>query len=122
MLRISLKPLDWVLLIFAIALVVLLSIHSAGGGESEVRIDGADESWIYPLDAEVELAVPGPLGITHVHLHDGKVWVSDSPCRQKVCIAAGEISSAGAFIACLPIKVLIRIEGRAEGDVDGFAF
>jgi hypothetical protein len=118
-----LRPGDWAVLVAAILIVISLTLLSArGSAASQVRIDGPDESWVYPLDADVEVEVPGPLGITHVHIHDGSVSVSESPCRQKICIASGEISAIGTFIACLPNRVLVRIEGRKEGEVDGLAF
>ena len=117
------RPGDWIVLVTAIFAVVGLSLLSAqGSGTPQVRIDGADQSWIYPLDAELELEVPGPLGKTVVHISGGKVWVSDSPCRQKLCISAGAIDSPGAFNACLPNRVLMRIESREEGEIDDLAF
>ena len=124
MFRPSLKPGDWLVLIFSIGIVFALVFHSVGGSGSELRvyIEGSTDSWIYPLDAEVELAVKGPLGETHIHIHDGSVRVSDSPCEEKICMAAGAISSPGSFIACLPNRVLIRIVGQEEGGVDGLAF
>ena len=124
MFRLSLRPGDWIVLLVSIILVVLLALQSLGdrGGTPIVRIEGEDESWVYPLDADIEVEVEGPLGHTHVLIHDGAVWVSDSPCTQKVCIAAGQISAPGTFIACLPNRVLVRIEGKQEGEVDGLAF
>jgi hypothetical protein len=124
MFRLSLRPGDWFVLLVSIILVVFLTLQSMGdrGGVPIVRIEGEDESWVYPLDADIEVEVEGPLGHTHIHIHDGAVWVSDSPCTQKVCIAAGQISAPGTFIACLPNMVLVRIEGRQEGEIDGLAF
>ena len=123
MVKLKLRPGDWLVLTLGIVLVVGLSLRLAqSGGEAQVRIDGAEESWIYPLDAEVEVEVDGPLGVTHVHIHGGAVWVSESPCNQKICIAAGNISSPGTFIACLPNQVLVRIVGLEEEGIDGVAF
>lgn len=123
MLKLKMRPGDWLVLTIGILLVVGLSLRLAqGGGEAQVRIDGAEESWIYPLDADVEVEVLGPLGETHVHIHDGAVYVSESPCNQKICIAAGSISSPGTFIACLPNQVLVRIEGVEQEGLDGLAF
>ena len=119
----SLRPGDWAVLLTAVLIVLSLALLSTrGSAAAQVRIDGPDESWVYPLDADIEVEVPGPLGQTHVHIHDGIVYVSESPCRQKICIATGEISAAGSFIACLPNRVLVRVEGKKEGEIDGLAF
>ena len=54
------------------------------------------------------LMIEGPLGNTEVHIHQGKVWVSSSPCLDKICIHMGKIPDNGGFIACLPNRVIIR--------------
>ncbi len=131
MFRTSLKPGDWLLLVFSAGLVLFLVFRSFGGAGSAalVRIEGSESSYVYPLDAEVELDVPGPLGLTHVHIHENQVWISDSPCTEKICIAAGEIHRRGDFVACLPNRVLVQIEGgiaesgtEDDGDIDVLAF
>jgi hypothetical protein len=78
--------------------------------------DGKDE-WLYPLDASRDVEVPGPLGTTVVEIKDGNARVLDSPCPNKTCIAAGEISLNGQWLACLPNRVFVRIEGGpSDGD------
>jgi len=54
------------------------------------------------------LMIEGPLGNTEVHIQQGRVWVSGSPCPDKVCIHMGKIPDNGGFIACLPNRVIIR--------------
>ncbi len=131
MFRTSLKLGDWLLLMFSIAVVTFLVIQSFGatGSAAVVRIEGSDSSYVYPLNAEVELDVPGPLGSTHVHIHDNEVWISDSPCTEKICIAAGKIYRRGDFIACLPNRVLVQVEGgdranssEENGEIDVLAY
>ena len=60
------------------------------------------------LKTEMTLEIEGPLGKTMVHIHQGKVWVSESPCPDKTCIKMGKIPDNGGFIACLPNKVILR--------------
>jgi len=57
-----------------------------------------------------------------VEIRGGTVRVIDSPCPDKICIAAGAISRTGQFIACLPNRVSIALEGRDEPPTDGTAF
>jgi len=42
-----------------------------------------------------------------IHIEKGKVFVSDSPCKDKVCVKSGKINKGS--IACLPQKVVIVI-------------
>ncbi len=120
----GLRPLDWAaaalsLAAFAIALV----LTAAGSGrEAVVVIEGQSSSWAYPLGADVEVDVPGPLGLTHVQIHGGSAWVSDSPCTNKICISMGHIARAGAWVACLPNRVFVKVEGRQAAEVDRVAF
>jgi hypothetical protein len=120
----SLKPLDWAAAVLSVAVfAVALALTAAGaGGEAVVVIDAPGQSWAYPLKADVELDVPGPLGATHVAIHEGSVAVTDSPCTNKICIAMGHIAHAGAWVACLPNRVFVRIEGRGSAEVDKVAF
>jgi hypothetical protein len=118
--RLRLRPLDAAAVLLALALfLVSLTLTVAQNAERKiVRIQGAGDEWVYPLDAEVEVDVPGPLGLTHVNISEGSVWVSESPCTEKICIATGAVSRAGAWIACLPNRVFVQVEGVADGEVD----
>ena len=122
--RAGLKPLDWAAAALSLAVFVLsLALTAAGSGrESVVVIEGPGRSWAYPLQAEVEVDVPGPLGVTHVHVGGGSAWVSDSPCANKICVTAGRVARPGSWIACLPNRVFVRIEGRQSAEVDKVAF
>ena len=122
--RPGLRPLDWAAAALSLAAFVLsLLLTAAGSGrEPVVVIQGAGGSWAYPLQAQVEVQVPGPLGTTHVHLAGGAAWVSDSPCIEKICVASGRIERPGSWIACLPNRVFVRIEGRRSAEVDEVAF
>ena len=53
-------------------------------------------------------------------VENGEAWVSDADCPDKVCMGMGKISRNGEFIACLPNRLLIVVEGAAEqSPVDG---
>jgi NusG domain II len=52
--------------------------------------------------------IPGSIGDTKLKIDNGKVFVSESPCRQKLCRIMSHISG-NKTIACVPNKVLIKI-------------
>jgi hypothetical protein len=120
----GLRPLDWAAAALSLAAFVLAIVLTAAGsaGEPVVVIEGQSASWAYPLNADVEVDVPGPLGVTHVQIHGGSAWVSDSPCTNKICISMGHIGRVGAWVACLPNRVFVNVEGRQGGEVDKVAF
>lgn len=120
----KLKPLDFVSFAAAVLVIVGFSVFAYGDRPegSQVRVETEDESFIYPLNEDRELEVEGPLGHTHVQIKDGQVRVTASPCREKICIAAGWVSEADEWIACLPNRVFLRVQGGEETGVDAQTF
>ena len=57
--------------------------------------------------------------VTIVGIEDGKVYV-ESCCPNGTC-SAGKIEKSGQWIACLPNKVVIRLEGSKDEEVDVLA-
>ncbi len=120
-----LRLLDWLVLATATALVALsaLSVYKPGGGELSVFISGEGGEWVYPLDKDREVEVDGPLGSTIVAIEGGRVHIHSSPCPNQTCVAAGAISQAGQWIACMPNAVFVRVEGNATNDtIDAGAY
>lgn len=68
-----------------------------------------------PLDTARQFEVEGPLGMTRMEINNGAVRVLSSPCPQKICIGLGEVRRAGGLLACVPNRIVVRIEGDAEG-------
>jgi hypothetical protein len=101
----------------AVAAASAFFVYGKGSGESSVTVEGGGKTWVFPLDAEELLRVPGPLGETVVHVHDGKVAVEFSPCENQICVAAGAISANGQWVACLPNAVFVRVEGSSKHEV-----
>jgi hypothetical protein len=111
-----LKPLDFAVLAVSLALIlcsafVLYPLSESG---AVVIIRGSGRTWIFPLDAEERIAVPGPLGETVVGISGGQALVLSSPCTNQTCVAAGHIGRPGNWTACLPNKVLVLIEKKDE--------
>ncbi len=66
-----------------------------------------------------DVIVMGAQGRVRVRIEDGRIWVVESTCKQKICIRSGKISRIGEVIVCIPNRVMIRIDGKARLDVDG---
>jgi len=118
------KPFDYVAIVVAVLVVGGFSLRAYSESEagSQVRIQTATNEFVYPLEQDLDLEIEGPLGITHVEIDDGRVRVTESPCREKICIAAGWVSQSGEWIACLPNRVFLRVEGGEETGVDAQTF
>lgn len=117
------------IIIFSLAAVLTvgtsLLVFNRQSGTLYVQMTGETGEWIAPLEKEAEYEIPGPLGNTRVHIHDGHAAIIDSPCRNKLCILAGAIAQPNQWVACLPNKVFVRIVGsgvQENGGVDASAF
>jgi hypothetical protein len=91
------------------------AVYARPQASEQVIIQGSGRTWVFPLDAEETLSVPGPLGDTVVRIHDHQAWVEDSPCDNKTCVAAGHINAQGEWVACMPNNVFLLIEGTDNG-------
>lgn len=125
---VSLKPYDYVVILVAVAIILTFSTFALqqGGPAAVVEIKSDAGTFVYSLEETREITFSGPLGETHVAIHDGAVRFTESPCRDKICIAAGELTESGQWAACLPNRVFIRVAGSEAQDgadaVDATAF
>ena len=46
-----------------------------------------------------------------LRVKNGKAWVSESPCRHKICLHSPPVSIAGERIICAPNHFLLEIKG-----------
>jgi hypothetical protein len=72
----------------------------------------------FPLSADQIIQVEGPLGTTEVEISQGRARIVRSPCKLKICIKSGYIQYADRLSACLPNKVVVRIEGETQRGLD----
>jgi hypothetical protein len=90
-------------------------VYVKPGDTTRVVISGSSgREWVFPLNADEMVAVPGPLGDTRVRIQNRRAWVESSPCTNQVCVAAGQVHNPGDWAACLPNAVFLRIEGNPD--------
>ena len=112
------KPGDWAALAVALVVVAFTAYGAYGraAGEAVLLVESDQGRWLYPLDEDREIIIPGLLGDTIIHIHDHGVDVVESPCRDKICVNAGLLENPGDWTACLPNRVFIQVTGREEGE------
>ncbi len=115
---------DYVSILFSLAIIVFLSVNVYGKSTAAryVDIEASGKKYVYMLDKNQTVKVPGPLGITTVRIEDSRVFVTDSPCRDKLCIKALPLKKAGEWNACMPNKVFIRITGSKNDAPDSVSY
>jgi hypothetical protein len=119
----KLKPLDIAAIVLSLVVVAGFSFGAYRGGTAgEVVVDASGVRYRFPISVDRVERFAGPRGDTIVAISGGTVRVVDSPCPDKTCVAAGPIARTGQFIACLPNRVSVTLEGRDEPTADGTAF
>jgi len=102
-----------------LVLVAILTLVGVAGliwvlalpvGARLVVSDGERILYTAALDAPGEMEVDGPLGITKLAVDEQGVRVVDSPCPLKICMGMGPIRHSNELIACIPNRILVRIE------------
>jgi len=119
------KPLDILAVFISLLAIAGVTLFAYGGRAepSQVSIETDQGAFLYPLSANRTLEFEGPIGVTHVLIADRSVRVTESPCRDKICIAAGHLDATGQWTACLPNRVFVVVEaGETEDGVDAQTF
>ena len=113
------KPLDIVVIVLSAVLTLAIGslVYSGESSTSRVIIRGPDRTWVFPLDAETIVDVPGPIGETVVRIHNGEAAIVFSPCNGQTCVSAGGLHKNGQWAACLPNQVFVLVEGANDQDV-----
>ncbi len=122
-----LRILDYIIFLLSLAVVTASVFWSASSGEGELiaEIEASGEVYILPLSRDGSLVLKGPVGDTRVDVADGEVFISDSDCRDKICVAMGPVSTPSSWVACLPNRVFVRVVAGNSGkgtEVDAGAF
>ena len=109
-----------ILLAAALLLFFLVRSHqkqeTGTGAVAVVTVDG-QEIGRYPLNKNGPFPLNGGSNILVVE--NGEAWVSETNCPDKICMGMGRISRDGEFIACLPNRLIVVVEGGEQALVDG---
>lgn len=118
----KLRPLDIFAFIFAVAVIVGFSLYAVeqAGADNSVVVETDEGTFLYPLDEERTLEFDGPLQEhTVVEIEDGRARFVSSPCRDKICIAAGWLENDQQWAACLPNRVFVQVRKSEQEEEEG---
>jgi hypothetical protein len=109
-----------VVVVLALCAAALLSMGARGARDAEgatatiLLNDNVIET--VPLDVDGVLRLRD-VGMT-VEVKDGRIRVVESDCRHQVCVNTGWIGRSGSIIACVPNRVVVRVDGPEEPFLD----
>ena len=118
------KKLDGIIIVFLVVLsllpmgVVLKKGFYNDKKEVVISYDGEIHSRFLLDEVEHKEVLIESLGHKNlIYISDGKVFMRDADCKDKICIKQGEISKVGESIVCLPNKVFIEIKGEEKSEI-----
>ncbi len=63
----------------------------------------------YPLSKDTEVAIDCGNGTNVLVIKDGKAFVQDADCPDKICVDHKPVSAVGDTIICLPHKLVLQV-------------
>ena len=103
------------LLLLAGILYLLLNVNRPEGGVAVVRVNGVVTER-HPLNEDGTFPLNG--GSNILVIQDGKAWLSEADCPDKLCVKQGRIHYSGQVITCLPNRLTVTVEGGESDGVD----
>ena len=119
-----LKLLDVVALLCSVGVAAAITrwVLGARRGRPIIRVTSADAAWLLRPDTDQVLEVAGPLGNNRIVVRDGSVFVESAPCANQICVKTGHVSRPGQWIACLPNRVFVAVEGGPDEQIDARSY
>lgn len=107
--------------IFSFGINYALSLEFKKGNKVEIYVNN-DLKYVYPLQKNKKTYfINTDLGGVDVEFIDMKVRVTSSNSPLKICVKQGFISKSGQTIIGIPDKLLLKITGESEEELDGIA-
>lgn len=114
---------DYVVILFIVLLAVSVfgithrKIENNGKLYAVIKVDGKEIAR-YEMGVKKEIHhIDSKYGHNEIEIYDNSVKISESNCRDKICIHMGSINRQGQSIICLPNRLIVTIEGE-ENEVD----
>ena len=110
---------DWlvIFLLLAGALAGIAWVATMPAGNRVVVTSDGDLCFTAPLDQPHSVNLDGPLGQTRLVISDKGARITSSPCPRKICISMGSARNTGDLLACVPNRILVRIDSPASKEV-----
>lgn len=93
----------------------------AEGGILEITIDG-ELYGNFPLNEDKEITVTSSYGSNTVAIEQGRAYVKEADCPDKICVGMQKIARDGEIICCLPHRLFLTVRGGGDAAYDAVAY
>ena len=67
-----------------------------------------------PLSRDLQIEVPGPLGISVITIEKRKARITSDPSPRQYCVRQGWLQNSGEIAICLPNQVSVELTGSKK--------
>jgi len=108
------------LLIFSVGSVAFVKHVLPAGNNVLVEVEGKNV-YRLPLDQDTVRHLDGRDGEAVLEIKDHKVRISESTCRNKICVRQGWVTAG--VIVCLPNRIVVKVgtEGTGREKLDAIS-
>ncbi len=115
-----------ILLIVFLGLIIAASFafksFSKADLVAEVYYDGKIVETVNLTEKEEKKIITGENSSVVIVSQDGKIYFKKSDCPDKVCIKSGALEKNGDFASCLPEKVVVKVSGEKQNEIDAIVY
>lgn len=97
------------ILIIALILFLVFKLTQKPGSIVKVTIDNQVKH-CYNINNDTQVIIKDGANTNTLVIKDGKAYISEANCPDKICVAHREISKTGETIVCLPHKLVVEIK------------
>ncbi|MBI5436263.1 MAG: NusG domain II-containing protein [Nitrosomonadales bacterium] len=107
---------DWLTLLLGALLTASLAatLWQDGAADKAVIRSGGKVFREVHLSRDQLIAVPGPLGISQIAIHNRQARIAADPSPRQYCVRQGWLKQAGEIAICLPNQVSVELGGRRK--------
>ncbi|MCF0142391.1 MAG: NusG domain II-containing protein [Parasporobacterium sp.] len=102
----------------AAVLFCVLKFGLNKGSVAEV-LDNGNVIMTFSLSEDIEFEFFSVDGCNTLQIKDGKASIKAADCPDQICVNHTPVNKTGETIVCLPHKLVIRIAGSADSEIDG---
>jgi hypothetical protein len=115
-----------IIIVLAIAAVIVLLLvlpnsKPAGSQTAVIIVDGAEYERIELSEISDPITIDLHESGVVIKAQDGQIWFASSTCPDQTCVNTGKLLRSGNIAVCLPNKVIVKIEGTTNSDIDVIA-
>ncbi|MDO4460618.1 MAG: NusG domain II-containing protein [Clostridia bacterium] len=109
------------IIVILLAVVMIIRFTAKDGKSVVIEVDGETYKTVEfgKVTEPMDIEVLGNDITLHVEITKDYARVLSSECPDKICVNMGKLTKSGQSAVCLPAKVVVKITGDGEDEIDG---